>query len=159
MKKINHIFIIISLAILFILSVLFSKFIREHVFYFLIALLAIIIYILLNKKQRYDTYTAIFVLVVFLVSKLLFRNLDNATLVLRTSAILSFFLLHIVLLIGPFSRFWDKVLQFYHYRRHLGVSVFFLGWLHASIVFAKYFNFSIESAFSSIFTFYGFTAL
>jgi nitrite reductase/ring-hydroxylating ferredoxin subunit/DMSO/TMAO reductase YedYZ heme-binding membrane subunit len=39
------------------------------------------------------------------------------------------------------------------------VTAFFLGWLHASIVFSKYFSLSFESAFASIFTFYGFTAV
>ena len=159
MRRINHIFIIIYVFIFFILSMGFVEWLREHSFYILIALLVIFIAIFWKKKQTYDIYTNAFILLVFITSKLLFRNLDDATLVLRTSAILSFFFLHLVLLIGPWSRFSGRIIKVYHYRRHLGVTVLLLGWLHASIVFSKYFMFSVESAFSSIFTFYGFTAL
>lgn len=160
MAKITQVHIFLFLAISFILSVEFVSFIRQNVFYFLLGLLIILIGVFWYKKEeKYDIYLAASVLLVFILSRLIFRAIDQPTLVLRTSSILAFVTLNLLLLIGPWSRFSGRILKIYHYRRHLGVTTFFLGWLHASIVFANYFGYSIEEAFSSIFVFYGFTGL
>ena len=83
---------------------------------------------------------------------------DPLVLVLRTSSILAFVLLHAVLLIGPWARFLKKgwlVL----YRRHLGVAVFFLAWFHSTVVISKYFAGSPTAGFSNAFVFFGQSAL
>ena len=49
---------------------------------------------------------------------------------MRTSALTAFFLLGFVLLIGPLSRMFSPFLRLYKYRRHIGVTVFFLGVIH-----------------------------
>ncbi|MBI2671218.1 Rieske 2Fe-2S domain-containing protein [Candidatus Woesearchaeota archaeon] len=158
MKKPNHIILIIVLLVLFILTSELIEFVRNNVFYFLIPLLLSLSLIFWKKKSKLDTLLTTFILIVFLAARLIFSNIDQPTLVLRTSAILSFFLLNLVLLIGPWSRFSDKILRLYYFRRRLGVSAFFLGWLHFTIVISKLFNLNIKNALSFAFTFYGFTA-
>jgi nitrite reductase/ring-hydroxylating ferredoxin subunit len=61
-------------------------------------------------------------------------------------------------LIGPWSKFSDSIIKIYHFRRHLGVTVFFLGTLHVVIILPRYFSYSIKGALSSIFIFYGLTS-
>ena len=159
-KKTNYIFIILFLAVLFLLLVFFIEFIRENAFYSLIGLLVIYLVVYWrtrNKYEKYDVYLILFLLVVFIASRLIFGNLDQAALTLRTSAILAFILINLALLTGPWSRFFDKILKIYYYRRHLGVAVFLLGALHAAIIMPLYFNFSLKDAFASPFTFYGLT--
>jgi len=159
-KKTNFIFLILFLAVLFLLSVFFIEFIRENAFYSLIGLLVIYLVVYWrtrNKYEKYDVYLILFLLAVFIASRLIFGNLDQATLTLRTSAILAFILINLALLIGPWSRFSDKILKIYYYRRHLGVVVFLLGAFHAAIIMPLYFDFSLKNAFASPFTFYGLT--
>ncbi|MEK6974109.1 MAG: Rieske 2Fe-2S domain-containing protein [Nanoarchaeota archaeon] len=158
MKKVNHIIWIVILLTLFIIAVEFIELVRNNVFYFSMALLAALIFIFWKKQSRPDVYLLSFIFIGFLISRLLFRSLEQSTLILRVSSILAFFLLNIVLLIGPWSRFSDRILNAYYYRRHLGVSVLFLGWLHSAIILPKYFGLSIKNALSFEFTFYGFTA-
>ena len=161
MRKINHIFIILFLTILFLFSVYFIKFLRENVFFFLISLLIInlIIYFFVNlPNKKYDISLILFLLISIIASRLIFNNLDQSTLILRTSSILSFFILHLILLIGPWSKFSDSIIKIYHFRRHLGVTVFFLGTLHVVIILPRYFSYSIKGALSSIFIFYGLTS-
>ena len=159
-KKTNFIFLILFLAVLFLLSVFFIEFIRENAFYSLIGLLVIYLVVYWrtrNKYEKYDVYLILSLLAVFIASRLIFGNLDQATLTLRTSAILAFILINLALLIGPWSRFSDKILKIYYYRRHLGVVVFLLGAFHAAIIMPLYFDFSLKNAFASPFTFYGLT--
>ena len=159
MRRIDSVFIFLFLAISFVLSVEFVSFLRQNVFYSLSGLLVILIALFWYRKEKLDIITAAFIFTAYIASRLIFREIDQPTLVLRTSSILAFFFLNVVLLIGPWSRFSDRVLRIYHYRRHLGVTTFFLAWLHSSIVFANYFNYSINDALSSIFVFYGVTAI
>jgi len=159
--KINHIFLNLGLIVLFLLLVFFVKFIRDNVFYSIMILFLIQLSVYWLVKQRYekiDIYLILFLFASFIISRLIFKNLDQSTLTLRTSAILAFFLLNIVLLIGPWSRFSKSVQKLYYYRRHLGVTVFLLGSLHAFIIFPQYFNYSFEAALSSVFIFYGLSA-
>jgi nitrite reductase/ring-hydroxylating ferredoxin subunit/DMSO/TMAO reductase YedYZ heme-binding membrane subunit len=155
LKNINHIFQILFLTILFLLSVFFIEFVRENVFYSLIGLLVIYLVVCWRARNKYDIYLILFLLAVFIASRLIFGDIDQATLTLRTSAILAFILINLALLIGPWSRFSDNILKLYHYRRHLGVTVFLLGALHVAIILPLYFDFSLKNAFASPFTFYG----
>ncbi len=158
MRRINHIFTVLAIAVLLILLTAFIKVVRENIFYLLIAALVAYWIIFWRKKQREDLYLTSFLLLAFLIARMVFRNIDQPTLVLRTAAILSFLLLSIVLLIGPWSRFSDRVMKRYHFRRHLGVTTFLLGSMHPAIIIPQYFNYSIQNALQSIFVFYGLSA-
>ncbi|MBI4138722.1 Rieske 2Fe-2S domain-containing protein [Candidatus Uhrbacteria bacterium] len=96
---------------------------------------------------------------VFAVARLLFSGPDPSTITLRAASLLALFLIHVVLLIGPWSRFIPKIRTWYKHRRHLGVTVFLLGLLHASIVLNLYYGLNILLAWQSAFTFFGSTAL
>ena len=92
----------LGLAILFLLLVLFVEFIRENVFYSILVLFAIYLGIYwktTDRYEKYDVYFILLLLIVFIASRLIFRNLDQATLTLRVSSILAFVLLNVVLLI------------------------------------------------------------
>lgn len=157
MKKPNHIVLILILSILFIFIFAYTPLSKVAYFPLLIFLL-LISYLFYRKKAKRDLYTTLFILLVFIASKLIFRSLDDITLIIRTASITSFFLIHLVLLIGPWSHFSDKIIKLYEQRRHLGVTVFLLAWLHSSFVISNYYNKSIPNALSSVFTFFGFTA-
>lgn len=158
MKKINHIVLILILCVLFIFVFAYTP-LSKIAYYPLLGLLLVISYIFYAKKAKRDIYTTLFIFVVFVISKLIFRSLDDITLIIRTASITSFFLIHLVLLIGPWSHFSDKIIRLYEQRRHLGVTVFLLAYLHASFVVSNYYKNSIPDALSSVFTFFGFTAL
>ena len=158
MKKLNHIVLILILSILFVFIFAYTP-LSKVAYYPLLVFLLLVSYIFYRKKAKRDVYTTLFILLVFVVSKLIFRSLDDITLIIRTASITSFFLIHLVLLIGPWSHFSDKIIKLYEQRRHLGVTVFLLAWTHSSFVISNYYQKSIPNALSSVFTFFGFTAL
>ena len=70
---------------------------------------------------------------------LVYPNEDYQQFVIfRTAAFISFGMMAFVLSIGPLSRISTTFLNLYKYRRHLGVSIFFLGALHATQVISFY---------------------
>jgi len=157
----DRIKLVVVLNILFILATFLISIFRENIFYILLAYLALLELIYWKasgKENKYDRYLILLIFIIFLASRFIFIGLDQSTLVLRTAAITAFSLLNLVLLIGPWSRFSNKINGLYFYRRHLGVSLLFLAYLHVSIVISNYYSYSIAAAFKSIFVFYGFTA-
>lgn len=94
--------------------------------------------VLWNKfKKQYDAllwliiilYLSIFIGIT--VFKYPSQNI-NTTLI-RAFGTLAILLLHIILLIGPVSRFSKKMLPILYNRRHLGVSMFIIASVHASL--------------------------
>ncbi len=149
------------IGIAFLIAVLSSSFIRENIFYSVIATLVLLELLYLRtslKEEKCDRFLITFIFITFIAAKIFFPQVDPISLVVRTASLLAFFLLNLVLLIGPWSRFSERIRRLYFYRRHLGVTVFLLGSLHAAIIFSSYFSFSLRDTFSSPFTFYGFTA-
>lgn len=158
MKKPDYIVYILILSILYILGIEFIKKLRDNVFYSTIIFLLVLLIMLLIKKKRDDLMVLSSVTAFFVLTRLLFWSIDQKILILRATSTLAFILINLVLLIGPLSRFSDKVLKLYYYRRHLGVITFFIAWLHPAIILPEYFKLSINSALSLPFIFYGFTA-
>ena len=168
MKKLNHIVLVLILSAIFIMFFAYFPIPKTGIFlyntlsvysyYPLLLLLALFTFIFYIKKAKKDMYTTLFILLIFIISKLIFRQLDDTTLIIRTSSITAFFLIHLVLLIGPWSYLSQKAIKLYEFRRHLGVSVFLLGWLHASFVLSNYFKGSVPNALSAVFTFFGYTS-
>ncbi|MEO1038114.1 MAG: Rieske 2Fe-2S domain-containing protein [Pseudomonadota bacterium] len=71
-------------------------------------------------------------------------------LVLRALAFTAFTLLHITLAIGPLARLSDRFKPLLYNRRHLGVTVFVFGLLHAALATLWYHGFSPENPLVSI---------
>ncbi len=147
---------VLTLLSLFLFLVLLFPFFQTYVFYGVLTLL--LIFLILFRRKKYDFILSLSLLLAFLVSWFLFPKIDLTTLVLRTSAVLAFILLNLVLLIGPWSRFSTNIRKLYSFRRHLGVTTFFLTGLHVALIIPLYFSFSLTNALSSVFIFYGIVA-
>jgi len=63
---------------------------------------------------------------------------DETTLLIRAFGIGALLLLHFVLCIGPLARLDSRFLPLLYNRRHLGVSTFLLGLVHAALVVFQY---------------------
>jgi len=87
-----------------------------------------------RQKRIYDLGIAGILLVAFGVyagATLLLQPLTTAeTLIIRFTALAALVLLHLILLIGPLSRFDPRFLPLLYNRRHLGVTMFCLAAVH-----------------------------
>jgi len=114
-----------------------------------------------GKWARFDRNFALllaaeFAVIFFLAPK----DADpQVVLALRSAAWTSLVLLNGALLIGPWSRFTDFGLHFYKHRRHIGVTAFLFGLLHAHLVLRNYFNYDLSAIQQDPFLFFGLTAL
>ncbi|OGL73189.1 hypothetical protein A3E39_00245 [Candidatus Uhrbacteria bacterium RIFCSPHIGHO2_12_FULL_60_25] len=110
-------------------------------------------------RDRADAWLAVSLAAIFVVGRLYFNAVDGPTFTLRAAALTAYFMLHEVLLIGPWSRFSPRVREWIKHRRHLGVTAFLLALLHANIVFNLYFGLDVVAMWQAVFTFFGTTAL
>ena len=110
-------------------------------------------------SELFDLWLAMLIAVVFVIAHLAFPHIDPLTITLRTAALTALVLLHVVLLIGPWSRFVPKIRTWYKHRRHLGVVTFLLALLHAGLLFNLLFGRSITAMWSMVFLFFGSVAL
>lgn len=110
-------------------------------------------------RDRFDTWLALILATVFVLTRLYFSAVDGPTLTLRTASLTAYLLLHGVLLIGPWSRFSVRVREWYKHRRHLGVTAFLLALLHANLIFSLYFSGDLIQMWQAVFIFFGSTAL
>ena len=87
-----------------------------------------------NQKIRYDKGILLFILsylALFFVLHIVFYPLATfETLLIRAFGILAFFLLHVILAIGPLCRINERFLPLLYNRRHLGVTMFFAALIH-----------------------------
>ncbi len=101
-----------------------------------------------RNKRIYDgilaagiaAYLAIF----FLVGKLTYpgdSGISDEILLIRALGTCAFFLLHIVLCIGPLARLDRRFLPLLYNRRHLGVATFLVGLAHGLLVTGYYHGF------------------
>lgn len=106
----------------------------EYLFYSIEGFLAALILTSLFYKNPLDVIILSFIGLVMAVSfYFIYPNEEYQQFVIfRTAALTAFGMLAFVLSIGPLSRISPVFLRLYKYRRHLGVSVFFLGALHAT---------------------------
>ena len=95
-----------------------------------------------RQKKRYDLFMGIgmllFLLLFFSLNLILFPNITFETLILRAFGLLAFFMLHIILLIGPLSRLNRKFLVILYNRRHLGVSMFLMAAIHGGFAILNF---------------------
>ncbi|HWR00144.1 MAG TPA: Rieske 2Fe-2S domain-containing protein [Candidatus Methylomirabilis sp.] len=110
-------------------------------------------------RDRTDALLATGIAAIFVVGRLYFNAVDGQTFTLRATALLAYLLLHVVLLIGPWSRFSVRVREWYKHRRHLGVTSFLLALLHSNLIITLYFKGDILGSWRVEFIFFGSTAL
>lgn len=92
-------------------------------------------YILWNRQKRiYDLVLGSFVvsyILLFVILTLIFNpEATQETLIIRSTSTLALLLLHIILCIGPLARLNPVFLPLLYNRRHLGVTMFFIGAIH-----------------------------
>lgn len=111
-----------------------------------------------RQKRRYDMVLASMILVgaaVFVaVSAWVSPESTAETLILRTTSITSFFLLHVVLAIGPLARLDNRFLPLLYNRRHLGVTLFLLALVHGLLAVFQFHALGDENPLVSLFTAY-----
>ena len=95
-----------------------------------------------RQKRLYDVILvggiAAFLAVFILVTKAYFPLITDEILIIRSTAVTAFVLLHLILCIGPLCRLRPEFLPLLYNRRHAGVTMFLLALIHAVMVVATY---------------------
>ena len=95
-----------------------------------------------RQKRIYDFVlvggVALYLLIFGAVTEFYFPFVTEEILIMRAFGTAAFFLLHIILCIGPLCRLNPKFLPLLYNRRHAGVTCFVLGLIHAVMVVATY---------------------
>ncbi len=85
------------------------------------------------------------------VSLALYPDATLEIMLIRATATAGFFLLHVILCIGPLARLHPVFLPLLYNRRHLGVTMFLLAFAHAALVVGTYHAAGNLNPFVSIF--------
>jgi len=112
--------------------------------------------ILWNKnKKKYDLAIAILIvafIATFTISNLIIHpEVTFETNLIRSFGWLAILLLHIILIIGPLARLNPKFNIILYNRRHLGVTMFFMGSIHGGFSIMQFHSLGNMNAFRSIF--------
>ncbi len=73
------------------------------------------------------------------------------TMIIRTTAVTAFFLLHLILMIGPLSRLNKHFMPLLYNRRHLGVSMFLIAAVHGIFSIIQFHTLGDTNALLSLF--------
>ncbi|MEO0477969.1 MAG: Rieske 2Fe-2S domain-containing protein [Planctomycetota bacterium] len=107
-------------------------------------------------KKRVDLLLAGFVatfLAAFVgISKSIHPDITDEIALMRATAVAGFVLLHLILAIGPLTRLDRRFLPLLYNRRHFGVTMFVLAFLHGLLATMTYHFGSDRNVFVSIFT-------
>ncbi len=110
-------------------------------------------------KRRYDLLLAASVIgylaLFYVCGKLRWggdHGMSDEILILRGLATAAFILLNIILCIGPLARLDVRFLPLLYNRRHLGVTAFLLGLLHAVLATGYYHGFGVTNPILSVLT-------
>ncbi len=112
--------------------------------------------ILWNKqKKRYDLALAgfvfAFVALFFTLYSVFHPTVTFETIFIRAFGWLALLLLHVILVIGPLSRFNRYFLIVLYNRRHLGVTMFIMGFLHGAFSVMNFHSLSNTNPIKSVF--------
>ncbi len=107
-------------------------------------------------KKRYDLIL-VGAIVLFLaafvgVGSAIFPFVTFEILLIKAFAAAGIVVLHFILMIGPMARLDRRWLPLLYNRRHLGVAMFLLGFIHALLAVMTYHAFGTENMILSIFT-------
>ena len=109
-----------------------------------------------GQKKRYDKYLwigiSLFILT-YVVSQLIFRSeITIETLIIRATALSALVLLHCILAIGPLARIDSRYLPLLYNRRHAGVSMFILAFVHGVFSIIQFHSLGDTNVLISLFT-------
>ena len=108
-----------------------------------------------RNKKIYDVVIAgivILYLILFIsVNLILHPEITQETLIIRATATLALFLLHIILSIGPLARLNPVFLPLLYNRRHLGVTMFCIAAIHGFFSVIQFHSLGDVNPFLSIF--------
>ncbi len=109
-----------------------------------------------SQKKKYDFVILIGIilyLIIFISLHFIFyQNITFETLLIRSTGSLALLMLHIILIIGPLSRFIPQAKILLYNRRHLGVSMFFISAIHGVFSIIQYHGGGNKNPFISLFT-------
>ena len=109
-----------------------------------------------RQKIIYDLalWGAVLIFVLsFIAFQLVYHpDINLQTLIIRSSAIASFFILHIILMIGPLCRIEKRFLPILYNRRHMGVSMFLLALIHGMMGIVQFHTLGDVGPLESLFT-------
>jgi nitrite reductase/ring-hydroxylating ferredoxin subunit/DMSO/TMAO reductase YedYZ heme-binding membrane subunit len=95
-----------------------------------------------RQKRLYDFVlvggVAAYLLAFAILTKALFPYLTDEIMLMRAFGTAGFILLHVILCIGPLCRLNRKFLPLLYNRRHAGVTMCLLGFIHATLVVLTY---------------------
>jgi nitrite reductase/ring-hydroxylating ferredoxin subunit/DMSO/TMAO reductase YedYZ heme-binding membrane subunit len=108
-----------------------------------------------RQKKLYDAVllggVAVYLVVFGVLTESLFPHVTDEIMLMRAFGTAAFFLLHVILCIGPLCRLNPKFLPLLYNRRHAGVTMFALALIHALLVVATYHAGGDTNAILSIF--------
>lgn len=113
--------------------------------------------VLWNKnKKKYDLILwglIISMILFFAVFQMILRPTSTPeTLIIRSTSLTAFALLHIILAIGPLARLDRRFLPLLYNRRHLGVSMFLIAFIHGAFSIIQFHSFGDKNAIINVFT-------
>lgn len=149
----------ILLSLLFIYGAPFIPWVADNIILSGVIFMGVLALWSAARKAWFDFFLALVIGAAFGIGRLVFPDVRPDSYVIRSTAVMAFIGLHLVLLIGPLSRWSSAVRNIYEHRRHLGVATFLTAWMHASTVLRVYFEYDFEIAFASSFVIFGEIAL
>lgn len=112
-----------------------------------------------SKKRFYDAFIwtgiLIFILTYIAISLVTFSGneaLSPMILMIRAFACCAFLMLTMILCIGPLCRIDSRFLPLLYNRRHFGVSMFCVAFVHGLLAIIWYHGFGVESPLASLFS-------
>src|SRR5215471_19452234 len=96
-----------------------------------------------NRQKRIYDFVLVAAVGLFLISfgvltKIRFPYVTDETMLMRAFGTGAFVLLHVILCIGPLCRLNRSFLPFLYNRRHAGVTMCLLAFIHAGLVVLTY---------------------
>ena len=109
-----------------------------------------------RQKKLYDRVmvggVATFLILFMAISKVLQPTITIETLLIRGFALAAFVLLHVILTIGPMARLDRRWLPLLYNRRHLGVTMFLLAFVHGAFSLVQFHALGDVNPLVSLFT-------
>lgn len=108
------------------------------------------------QKKKYDAimlFCILLYLAVFMIMNAWLQpDMTMETLIIRATGTLALLMLHVILIIGPLSRFVPQAKILLYNRRHLGVSMFFISLIHGIFSLLQYHGGGDKNIIASLFT-------
>lgn len=154
MRKIQVYITIISIILYALLAPVFRP--SLDLFWLLLTLLAILA---LLARNYVDLLLVAFTGLNLFAHLQLYTALSDFRHIAQISAFTALTFLHLTLLMGPLAKLSKRFAPQLKHRRHVGVSVFLLAFVHANFIIVSYYNFDISNLYAVSSNYFGSTAL